>query len=265
MNYENAELLDQYIRDMVWSDDAVESVLQQVAPALEVRNYVYQRGSALTECVSRMGPEFHIAPGHEIHTTRGLAGVEGVSVPMNVFREFCAEFTELIAYLSVMIIQKQPGHAAYQHRMGIWRVGLKQHPLHVCLAPYQYQMPQPPPLAPQFRQERRTLDDPRDAIAHPTGQTGGSGSATPKRSSEAGETDDPPCKLQRCQRAPRVPPPPPRPPRPFVPDSSSSQAPSGARAMAGAPPPPPWHGDKRDSMNERHEMNQARDRRNEKD
>ena len=50
-DHENADLLDQYIRDLVWSDDQVEEVLQRFTPSLKVRNHVYRRGTALTECV----------------------------------------------------------------------------------------------------------------------------------------------------------------------------------------------------------------------
>ena len=184
-----ADLLDQYIRDLVWSDDQVEEVLQRFTPSLKTRNDIYRRGPALTECVAIMTPDFHIAPTCTNHTIQGHTWTVAPTASMEVFREFCAEYTEPVAYVALMIIQMQPGHVASKEKLGIHRNCLIRHPLYTQVAPFRYCLPQPPPCAPPRNRSQNMIElmtDATPATASPPGQTGWPGSATPKRQHVAG-------------------------------------------------------------------------------
>ena len=71
-----------------------------------------RRALPFTECVARMTPAFHIDP---LRTSWLLNQTANCAM----FREYCAEYTEPVATMALMVIQNQPGHTADMEQIGM--------------------------------------------------------------------------------------------------------------------------------------------------
>ena len=86
-------------------------------------------GPAIPECVARMTPAFHLAPLRTSWSVRGESWSLKHTANLAMFREYCAEYTEPVATMALMISQNQPGHTADNEHFGIHRKTLLNHPL----------------------------------------------------------------------------------------------------------------------------------------
>ena len=211
------DLLDQYIRDAVWSTDQVDEVLRWYLPIKDMRSELYRRGPAITECIARMTPRFHVAPNDTHYTVSGPAWTAAPTVSMDTFQEYCDEYSETVATVSLLIIQMQPGHVTNAAKMGIHRQDMTPHPSFARPRgpqrnrppPGRRQPPPPPPGGPPTAPPPKGLPPPpppparsqsstgyeptaeriRAAIASPLGLTERPGYAASKRQHDTEEGD----------------------------------------------------------------------------
>ena len=185
-----------------------------------------------------MTPSFHVVPRSTIWSVRGHTWRIKPTANMAMFWEFCAEYTEPIATVALMVIQNQPGHTASVEKLGIHRFALLHHPLVTQVVRHS----KPPP---KLSVPRAVALLTVPAKARPRGQAERPGPATnassdrpapAKRHHPAGALEParataPPAKQARWLS--NLPPVPEHPSSRPTPGSSSSQAPRARHARHG--------------------------------